>query len=152
MIFIFKVCLKPLIQFEWNLIGLISSSSPCAYILFFGLNDFLTELWPLKTNAFFVVSSKSIMFSFIIWVIHTFSTLQKSLRHLWLQSSYTSLSVCLSEIARLHLKSKRCDFFQTLQEWLVSSIVVHNINILQFTDFCQNYGPLMIFMVEWLLA
>ena len=30
--------------------------------------------------------------------------------------------------------------------------MVHTINILQFTDFCQSYGPLMIFMFEWFWA
>ena len=39
-----------------------------------------------------------------------------------------------------------CNFITTLQEWSVPSLVVHIIDILQFNNFCQSYGPLMIFM------
>ena len=131
------------------------SSSPCAYIMCFWLNDFWLELWPLKQMRFScVVSSKSTMFSFNIWVTHTFTTLQKSLKHRKLQSSYTSLSsvrlsVLLSQhLSRLLLKNYWCDFVQTLQEWLsIKSGCAYGEPTLklQFIDFC---GPLMIF---WLM-
>ena len=89
----------------------IDSLSPCASITLFLLNDFLAELWPLKKNVVFLVSSKSTMFNFIICVIHTFSMIteitQASLVTVKLHFSviYPSvcLSVCLSVRPSVHL-------------------------------------------------
>ena len=122
-------------QFEWNFIVMICSSSPCPnltvfYWMIFG--------WVMTLMVFFVVSSK-VWCQLYHWVIHTFSTLQKSL----LKSIYSYSQVTLfchlfvSQFICLSVHHKTCpDYFSktsgaisSKQDWLVSSLVSHTINI-----------------------
>jgi hypothetical protein len=64
--------------------------------------------------------------------------------------SVVCLSVCLSlqNLSGLLLINYWCNFIQTLQEWSVPSLVVHIVSIFRFNDFCQSYGPLIIFIFK----
>jgi hypothetical protein len=59
--------------------------------------------------------------------------------------SVVCLSVCPSQnLSGLLLINFWCNFIQTLQEWSVTSLV----SIFWFNDFCQSYGPLLIFIFK----
>jgi hypothetical protein len=60
------------------------------------------------------------------------------------------LSVChktcpSQNLSGLLLINYWCNFIQTLQELSVPSLVVHIVSIFRFNDFCQSYGPVIIF-------
>ena len=66
-----------------------------------------------------------------------------------LLQSTCSLPVGLSQIlSGLLLRNYWCHFIQTSQEWSEPSLVVQTVSIFKFSDFCQSYGPLIIFIFK----
>jgi hypothetical protein len=73
------------------------------------------------------------------------------LAELWPFDKKVFFSVCCQihkSLSGLLLINYWCNFIQTLQEWSVPSLVVHIVSIFRLNDFCQSYGPLIIFIFK----
>ena len=106
-------------QFERNFTGLISNSSPWAYIIGFLLNNFWLSYGPWKKRGF-LVSSKSTMCSFIILGN-------------WHFLHYTEITQAFIVTVKLHFSTIRPSVCPVMSVWL-------NVTTLNYPDYSKTTG------------